>query len=214
MSKKCIPVQPAIGMGPQLDLGAYHRIYGDLSHWRIGDFIRGLSGGRGSILGFVRGLRFSAQLIYALRDILCGHNGLRVDWGHLLDQGEVYCSRECDIIIHRGEHSRWNGTQNPVMDFKFVSQQDAVAVVSCKSYLRSGKVDKGYAGDLKPFVKNVWLFAECCEMGHPKRLRQQANDAGYDAFWYMYEWSRSDGGQQLNETGWLDFVKEVRRLKT
>jgi len=202
------------GVGSRLDLAWYHQICGDLSNWRIDEFIRALGGGEGAILGFVRGLHFSAQLIYALRDILGGQTGLKVDWGHLLDKSEAYCSRECDIIIHRGERNCWNGGHaNPIMDFKFVCQKAAVGVISCKSYLRSGQVDRRYAADLRPFVDKVWLFAECCEAGQAKVLRKQAKSAGYDKFWYMYEWSRSESGYRQNEKEWLDFVDAVRKLK-
>jgi len=212
MSKKTPKKQKATGVGNRLDLAPYYKICADLWYWRIDDFIRELEQKQGSILAFVRGLRFSSQLIYAIRDFISG-TGLRADWGHLLDASEKYCSRECDIIIHTRRRNRWDGHKNPIMDFKFVKQNKAIAVISCKSYLRSGAVDKNYVKCLKPFVKRIWLFAECCEPKHVKAIKQQAKQAGYQNFWYMYKWSRETTSREDNETGWLDFVKKLRRLK-
>ena len=210
MSGKSVKKPIAEGVGQRLDLGLYHQICADLWNWRIDDFVRGLGQKEGSILAFVRGLHFSAQLIYAIRDII-SEAELKVDWGHLLDKNEKYCSRECDIIIHkRGFHGQWNGR---IMDFRFINQEKAIAVISCKSYLRSGGVDKNYVKCLKPFVKKVWLIAECCEPKHTKAIARQARGAGYQNFWYMYKWSRETTGREQNENGWLDFVAKLRRLK-
>src|SRR6266576_7224155 len=67
----------------------------------------------GDILGFVRGLRLSARLIYFLRERLSS-TGLEVNWGHLLDQSEESCSPECDVIVHTPGHVReWNGGNAP-----------------------------------------------------------------------------------------------------
>ena len=210
MSKKIVKKKKAEGIGDRLDLESYHQICAGLWQWRMDDFIRELE--EGKILGFVRGLHFSAQLIYAIRDII-SEIGLKADWGHLLDKTKKYCSRECDIIIHRGKRNQWNGHKNPVMDFKFVEQDKTVAVISCKSYLRSGGVDKSYVKCLEPFVEKVWLIAECCEPKHVEAIAKQAQDAGYQNFWYMYKWSRETAGQEKNESGWLDFVKQLRKLK-
>lgn len=165
------------------------------------------------MLAFVRGLHFSALLIYAMRELIPEETGLKVDWGHLLDESGNYCSRECDIIIHKKARNKWNGNPNPIMDFKFVEQDKAVAVISCKSYLRSGGIDRQYVGYLKPFVQKVWLFAECCEPKHVDKLAGQAQRAGYQNFYYMYEWSRGSASHEPNETGWREFAKELRKLK-
>ena len=212
MSKKIAKKQALAGVGDRLDLAPYHQICGDLWNWRIDDFIRGLEQKEGSILAFIRGLHFSAQLIYAIRDVI-SEGGLKADWGHLLDKSEKYCSRECDIIIHKGKRNEWNGHKNPIMDFKFVKQDKAVVVISCKSYLRTGAIDKNYVRYLKPFVKRIWLIAECCEPNHVDSIAQQAQVAGYQNFWYMYKWSRETTGREKNESGWLDFVKRLRKLK-
>jgi hypothetical protein len=213
MSKKKVVKKKVIeGISDRLDLEPYHQLCAGLWQWRIDDFVRGLEQKEGSILAFVRGLHFSAQLIYAIRDII-SEEGLKADWGHLLDRTGKYCSRECDIIIHKGKCNRWNGHKNPVMNFKFVKQDKAVAVISCKSYMRSGSVDKNYVRCLRPFVKRIWLIAECCELKHTKSIAQQAQGAGYQNFWYMYKWSRETSGREENESGWLDFVKKLRRLK-
>ncbi|MFQ5821494.1 MAG: hypothetical protein ACE5I5_16040, partial [Candidatus Heimdallarchaeota archaeon] len=109
----------------------YNGLIGDFSTWRVDDFIRQMEADRckGRILPFVRGLRLSAHLIYTIREILSGTE-LEANWGHLLDEEGNYCSAECDIIIHlRGHYMRWNGSIDPIMDFRFIEQQNAIAVI-------------------------------------------------------------------------------------
>jgi hypothetical protein len=212
MSKKSIEKKTAFGIGGRLDLEHYHKIRADLLNWRIDPFIRAMEERKeeGRILAFVRGLHFSAQLIYAIRDLV-SETTLEVDWGHLVDESENYCSRECDIIIHkRGHKGRWNGG---IMDFKFIKKEKAVAVISCKSYLTPSKVDKSYVSSITPYVQRVWLFAECCESKYTESVIRQAKLAGYKNFWYMYKWSRTTTEQEWNENGWRDFAKKLRGLK-
>jgi len=73
----------------------------------------------GAILGFVKGLRLSARIIYYLREQLSDMN-YEISWGHLLNDSEASCSPECDIIIHKKGHLRqWNGSKDPIMNFCF-----------------------------------------------------------------------------------------------
>jgi hypothetical protein len=212
MSKKVIKKKILDGIGNRLDLGPYHKIRADLLNWRIDPFIRAMEEQKkeGRILSFIRGLHFSAQLIYAIRDLI-SEEDLEIDWGHLLDESGDYCSRECDIIIHkRGYRGRWNGG---IMDFRFIKQEKAVVVISCKSYLTSGGIDKSYVISLKPYVEKVWLFAECCENKYTESIKKQACKAGYENFCYLYKWSRMTTEQEWNERGWLDFVRNLRKLK-
>ncbi len=215
MSPKGNKKQTLAGHGPRLNLEHYHKICGILHNWRIHNFIRAIEekNDKGRILAFVRGLHFSAQLIYAIRELISEPN-LNVDWGHLLDDSNTYCSRECDIIIYKGKYyGRWNGAENPIMDFKIIEKKSAIAVISCKSYLKSGAIDKEYVRYLKSFVKRIWLFAECCEPKHVEKIAQQAKDAGYEKFWYMYKWSCKTASCEYNEDGWLDFVTKLKKLK-
>jgi hypothetical protein len=166
----------------------------------------------GRVLAFVRGLRLSAHLIYAIREILPG-SGLKADWGHILDDEGLKCSPECDVIIHRKHRASWNGTRQPVMDFKFVDRDEAVAVISCKSYLKSIDQDyEDYSRKVGSYVHNLWLFAECCPPGSVRRLRKASREAGYSKFWYLYTW---DGERSLhpNEKMWFDFLESVRSLE-
>jgi hypothetical protein len=139
----------------------------------------------GDILGFVRGLRLSARVIYFLRERL-SDTDLQINWGHLLDPNEDSCSRECDVVIHvRGHVRKWNGTDKPIMEFTFIEAAHARAVVSCKSTLKS--IDKDYPKDLKKYgVKNIFLFAECCAEADYPRLRKAAKKAGYRGLWCLY----------------------------
>lgn len=189
---------------------------GSLSNWRIDAFMRELEAKRqkGRILPFVRGLRLSALLIYAIRELLSGSD-LEADWGHLLDKEENICSCECDIIIHhKGHHKRWNGDggQEPIMDFKFIKQERAVAVISCKSHIRTSEIDKVYCKSMAPFVKNVWLFSECCGPRSYENILQKAKEHGYKNFWYLYIWAKQ-ADPTPNKKGWNEFVKAVKKLR-
>ena len=139
----------------------------------------------GNILGFVRGLRLSAGVIYFLRERLSTMD-FDITWGHLLDNDQDSCSPECDVIIHdKGHVAKWNGTDDPVMVFKFVLASSARAVVSCKSKLTS--VDKDYPKALKKYgVTDVFLFAECCDEADYPKLLKAAKKAGYRGLWCLY----------------------------
>jgi len=206
---------PGTGYGRLLCEEPFIKMYADFSSWRMSDFVKQLEATKekGRVLPFVRGLRLSAHLIYAVRDILSG-TGLEANWGHLLDKDRVFCSCECDVIIHRsGYFARWDGSIHPVMDFKFIKQQDAVVVISCKSLLRSrAEVDREYCELMKPFVKRVWLFAECCGPRSANSIREQALRCGYEKFWYLYTWTEGTEPEP-NRGGWNEFVEEVEKLK-
>jgi len=190
------------------------KMFGEFSNWRIDTFIREITKKRqkGRILPFVRGLRLSAHLIYAIREVLVGTN-LTANWGHLVDEKGIFCSCECDIIIHhQGHEARWNGRENQIMDFRFIKQQKALVVISCKSYLRSGYMDSEYCKLMKPFVKRIWLFAECCGPRSVNSIRKKALRLGYEKFWHLYTWSKQKTPEP-NKDGWREFIEEVNKLK-
>ena len=194
--------------------GRFMQIFGSFSHWRVDSFIRQIEAEKrkGRVLPFVRGLRLSTQLIYFLRNLLSG-SGLTSNWGHLLDSEGNFCSCECDVIIHKNGHiERWDGDEHQVMDFRFIRQEDAVAVISCKSYLKASYVDKQYCESMKEFVDRVWLFAECCDPNSIERIRNKAEECGYEKFWPLYTWNKRTEPTP-NREGWNDFVEEVERLK-
>jgi hypothetical protein len=161
----------------------------------------------GDILGFVKGLRLSARLIYFLRNRLSGTD-LEVNWGHLVANGES-CSPECDIIIHtKGHVRRWNGGDRPIMDFKFVETDRVRAVVSCKSSLLG--IDKSYPNALKRYgVKHVFLFAECCRETQFARLQVRAKDAGYSGLWCLYLSQKGPLPVKFDEEWYVDFGKAI-----
>ena len=196
----------------------FHVIKAGLQEYRLDKFIRTLERtpgpNKGNILPFIRGLRFSALLIYAIREFLQG-TGLTASWGHIIDEDGVFCSRECDIIIHKEGHiMRWNGDGgiHPVMDFKFIEQDQAIAVISCKSYLDKSHIEKEYCEDVKKYVAKVWLFAECCSPDKVSAIREAALEIGYENFWSLYTWDRvTDATTDLTD-GWDNFVNEVKML--
>lgn len=203
------------GHGKLLCEEPFNAMYADFLNWRMSDFRKQLrvTKEKGGVLPFVRGLRLSAHLIYAIRNILSGTN-LDANWGHLLDENRIFCSCECDVIIHRkGHFARWNGTEKPIMDFRFIEQQKAVAVISCKSRLKSrNEIDREYCESMKPFVERIWLFAECCGPRNVESIREEALKSGYEKFWYLYTWSEKRGSKP-NMDGWNEFVEEVRKLE-
>ena len=189
-----------------------HGLMGELTTWRIDSIVQMMEKSRdeGRILGFVRGLRLSAQLIYVLRTCLSSTD-LEVDWGHILDANEDYCSAECDIIVHRGGCvAQWNGSDRPVMDFKFIGCQSAVAVVSCKSFMT--RVDQKYCEKMRPYVDKVFIFAECCEKGKAENLRDSAVKAGYGGLWCLYEWDRETSDVVEDQTGWEEFLDTIENV--
>lgn len=139
----------------------------------------------GDVLGFVKGLRLSARLIYFLRERLSDCQ-CEVNWGHLLTPDKASCSPECDVIIHKPGHvAKWNGGHSPVMDFRFIRADNAVAVISCKSDLKH--VDKKYPAQLaKHGIQQVYLFAECCLQKNYSRLKQGALNSGYSGLGCLY----------------------------
>ncbi len=197
-----------------LDEVPFREMFSDFSTWRIDTFIRQMEARRskGRVLPFVRGLRLSAHLIYTIRKILDGTD-LTANWGHLLDSSGNFCSCECDVIIHhKGPVRQWNGTPEPIMDFRFIEEHLAVVVISCKSFLRSSDIDIEYCNLMKPFVKKIWLFAECCGPRSAQSIQSRALKFGYEKFWYLYLWSKQTEPKP-NEEGWSKFVEEVKKLK-
>jgi hypothetical protein len=193
-----LPVEQLIGLAAELQKLRSHPPLVKRSDGRY----------EGDILGFVKGLRFSARMIYFLREHL-SHTDLEVSWGHLVDDNEQSCSPECDIIIHKkGQVRKWNGSVAPVMEFKFVKASNALAVVSCKS--KATSIDKRYPKDLKSFgIKNIFLFAECCRKKDFKRLSLHAKNAGYGGFWSLYYAEDDDPGYVTDETQYADFGNRV-----
>lgn len=208
----CREMPNGVGIRRRLQLEPFHKMVAGFGEFRIDEFIRTLEREKreGRILAFVRGLRLSAQLIYTLREFLSSTD-YEVDWGHLLDEEGILCSPECDVIIHeRGYVRQWNGTNNPVMDFKFINCQNAVAVLSCKSFAKS--IDVEYCNKIRSYVDNILLFAECCNRSSVKRLKEQAVSAGYTGFWYLYTWDKKNSQYLKDEKQWEDFLLSLGRL--
>jgi len=198
------------GVVATLRLSHLHSLAGELGHWRTSTDVKELAAAKGSaiVLPFVKGLRLSAQLIYLLRKELRGM-GLEVDWGHLVDDAGDSCSPECDIIIHRcGSVDEWDGSEKPVMHFKFVKQSCAQAVVSCKSF--ADDVDVKYVTKLRSYVRRVFLLAECCAPQKVASLRKRAREAGYAAFAILYTFNEKTGERIIDEEGWLSFLDTLK----
>jgi hypothetical protein len=196
----------------------YQTIKEKLLSYRLDPFIRdheAQSGtNKGLIFPFARGLRFSALLIYTIRDSLSGSD-LEVNWGQIIDDEGMACSGECDIIIHRKGHAhRWNGdNENHIMDFRFIEKQNAIAVISCKSYLTKTAIERPYCEYMRKYVDRVWLFAECCGPDSIKLIKEEASIIGYECFWHLYTWSRSTGEIVDDEDGWHHFISTIKSLK-
>lgn len=201
------------------DTENYNTIKGKLLSYRLDPFIRAKEAeegaNKGLIFPFARGLRFSALLIYTIRECLSG-SGLEANWGQIIDEEGLACSGECDIIIYKqGHYKQWNGDggHNHIMDFRFIEKENAIAVISCKSYLTKTTIEDAYCKSMLNYVKRVWLFAECCGPESVDLIRQASTEVGYEHFWYLYTWSRATDNIVDDVEGWLDFVKTIKELK-
>jgi len=198
-----------LSMAQTLALEPFRGLTEELVWYRQGQ-TGSADGAQCGVLPFVRGLRLSARLIYEMRQRLNG-SGLKVNWGHLVDEQRNILSKECDIIVHRGSFRNWNGSAKPVMDFHFVMATKAVAVVSCKTTIAS--VDAPYARNIRKFVHNVCLFGECCSNKDIARLAKQARSAGYAGMWFLYA-QEEDGDRTVANEEILDFLGFLDRLKS
>jgi hypothetical protein len=200
-------------LGKVLYTARFYSLARTLQKWRLDPELREMEGQKtkGRVLPFVKGLRLSAQVAYIARDILSGQN-VEVNWGHLVDDSYKLCSPECDIIIHhRGCIERWNGHTEPIMDFRFVECSKAIAVISCKSFAKG--IDKGYCKALAEYgVRNVLLFAECCEAERVEALTKNAAAAGYAGFFYLYSVAGDGFSVREDETVYIDFVNMLKNL--
>ncbi|PQP33267.1 hypothetical protein C6A36_00105 [Desulfobacteraceae bacterium SEEP-SAG10] len=199
-------------MGAILSTEDFVSLANKLAQWRLDPSIKLMESkkSKGRILGFVKGLRFSAQVAYLIRNILSPHS-IDVNWGHLIDNNGISCSPECDIIIHQpGYIQKWNGSDRPIMDFKFINCKDALGIVSCKSLTRS--VDKEYCKDFNKYkMKNIFLFVECCNEKSIDRLTKQAKEAGYKGFYYLYT-IKNDQYIKTDENVYIKFIKKIKAL--
>lgn len=215
MSKRSAK-KAAGALGGTLRIADFESLKSELQRWRTPE-LRDLEKQKGSglVLGFVKGLRLSAGLIYVLRKQMSS-GGLDIHWGHLLNSSEDSCSPECDVIIHKpGFLEEWNGgdRQDRVMDFKFIVCDKAIAVISCKSFAKAKDIDAKYVRNLKQYVKHVFLFAECCPPSEYERLCDKAKGVGYSDFCCLYKWDEQRGlTQDLPSDHWEIFVKHILRV--
>jgi len=208
MARRAQPGRLAI----QLNLQEFHSLKEELSQWRIDPQIKEMERERpgGIILGFVKGLRLSARLIYAIREHLSEYE-FKVDWGHLLTEEGNSCSPECDIIVHLPGYEReWNGHEDKIMDFKFIKCQRAIAVISCKSFIKT--VDREYRQKLRSYVDKVLLFAECCEPKDVNKIKRSAKSAGYEGFWYLYACNQATSQCTVDPDQWKDFLRTLKSI--
>ncbi len=166
---------------------------------------------KGHILGFVKGLRISAKLIYFARKCLSTEK-CNVSWGHIIDPKTEACSPECDVIIHDpGHFDKWNGDEHPIMEFLFVEATRVRGVISCKSQL--SEIDEDYPRLLGEFgIKNVFLFAECCSLTNFENLRDKALAAGYCGLWCAYFTEGGSDSYTTDDGHYLEFRETLRSL--
>ena len=214
-------VVPKGAQGQVLALKRISLLVAELTEWRADYEIKQAYTEGGGVFDFVKGLRLAARLIYILKHRLSQYQ-LDANWGQILDKNGKYLSPECDIIIHSGkEIDRWNGeggwaNVGNIMDFRFVSITNVLAVISCKSYLTSisGK-DTKYCKRLKPYLrgrKKLWLFAECVPLGKEEDIESKIRQIGHDRFWYLYGWDEKNFQFEENRPLWEKFLDEVDKI--
>jgi len=194
-----------------LAIGELQNLATELSGYS--DYAPLLSNGNGQysghILGFVKGLRLSAKLIYFLRKCLSG-KGLEVSWGHIIDPSSGACSPECDVIIHSpGFYEKWNGGDKPVMDFSFIEKDQVKAVISCKSKVAA--FDADYPQLLRNMgINAVYVFGESCSKTNYPTLKTRATSLGYLGFWVSYFTTGSNEEIEMDETHHEEFFNHMR----
>ena len=103
---------------------------------------------------------------------------------------------------------KWNGSEKPIMLFKFIEVAHTRAVVSCKSHLTT--IDVHYPKALKKFgVKKIFLFAESCSITSFDTLRKRAKAAGYADLCCLYFTGPRGTLEEVNEKLWMDFGEAV-----
>jgi len=184
----------------------------EMQRYREYEPLHSTGGGKysGHILGFVKGLRISAKLIYFLRKCLSTER-VEVSWGHIIDENTGACSPECDVIIHvPGFYDKWNGGEKPIMEFKFIQAQHVLGVVSCKSALAT--IDQDYVDAIKALgAINVIMFAECCSKTNYENLKTRAVAAGYSGLWCAYFTTNTDGEMLTDDEHHNEFWAEIKR---
>lgn len=208
------------GYGQILDREKYHKIISGMSNYRIDTFIREAEAkegdNKGIVLAFVRGLRLSSLLTYAIRQLLDGSD-LTANWGHILDENNEFCSRECDIIIHSKNIPlrQWDGdgAGGHIMDFRFIPYSAAKVVISCKSFLTTSAIEEDYCKDMLKYVDRIWLFAECCGPKSDEKIEERAKEIGYENFWYLYKWNKAKNELTQTVEIWDSFVAEILKLR-
>ena len=96
------------------------------------------------------------------------------------------------------------------MDFKFIKCKTAIGIVSCKSLTKS--IDKEYCKDFKKYkMTNIFLFAECCNSKSVTRLKEQAKDAGYKGFYYLYT-IKDERYLEFDENIYIKFIETMKAL--
>lgn len=165
----------------------------------------------GQILGFVKGLKLSAEIIYYLRDQLSGFKDYEINWGHLVDSVGGSCSPECDIIIHKKGSICWNGHAKPIMHFHFVKADHAKIIISCKSKI--DQIDKIYPESLKKYgVNHIFLLAECCKATRYKSLNTKATNAGYVGGLYYLYLLEDNNEFKTDDKMYVKFIDKIRTL--
>lgn len=187
---------------------------GKLAEWRRNPTVRLMKSTRdkGRILDFITGLRLSTQIAYIVRQVVSSLPDLEVSWGHLVDNKGNSCSAECDIIVHRKGHiQRWNGGESPMMDFRFIHCEKALAVISCKSFTKN--IDKEYPSEIAKYgVDNVFLVAECCSPNKVTDLSDKAKEAGYSGFYYLYQYDEKSFTDTIDSNVYVEFIQKLLAL--
>ncbi|MCE5237464.1 hypothetical protein LLH23_03120 [bacterium] len=173
--------------------------------------------GPGQIHPFVRGLYFSAKVVYLLRRLFAQQGiGLQVNWGQILLDGNCLCSRECDVIVHHEGGVQWDGDTG-VFDFWFVPQSSVVAVVSCKAQNLTAPPaeEEAFAASVFPLVKQVFLLAEACPSADSgEKLRTGATALGFTDCWWLYAGDPDTPDVILAQPQWRGFFDRMLQIAT
>jgi hypothetical protein len=170
--------------------------------------------GNPTIHDFVKGLVLSTDIISVIDKRI--PNGFKADWGQVIDEKDGNAlSRECDIIIYRGQP--FKEIRNKCIRFVFVDKNNVRAVIQVKSSIQSITKDiKDYCVALKKFAPEVWFIAECFlakSISRAERIRRDLKNAGYDKIFYFYRMDYDSLQKTIDYEPFFKFIDAIRKMK-
>lgn len=62
-----------------------------------------------------------------------------------------------------------------------------------------------------PYINKIWLFAECSAPSSVSKIREKAQEVGYEKFYHLYIWREKMEPKEAVES-WREFVMDIKNL--